>query len=104
MEMYKCEMIIEPYQLKTQRIVRDKILNIIGDLIDNHKLKNFVLEQDLVPLNDMETHQVLDSYTSQNGVYCYLGEVLSYAEMIEVLRGFRKLVVKIETIKELEGK
>lgn len=39
MEMYKCEMIIEPYQLKTQRIVRDKILNIIGDLIDNHKLK-----------------------------------------------------------------
>ena len=96
--MFKCETIIPEYQLKTSQIVRIKILNIIGDLIDNHKLKDFVLEQDLLPLDDMELHKELDTYSTREGLYCYLGKLYSCFEMKEILKDFRKLVIKIEPL------
>ena len=96
--MYKYETIIPKYQLETPQIVRIKVLNVIGDLIDNHKLKDFVLEQDLLPLDDMELHKELDNYTTKQGLYCYCGNVVSYTEMKEILKDFRKLIIRVESL------
>lgn len=98
--------IIPEYQLKTPQIVRMRVLNVVGDLIDNHKLKDFVLEQNLIPLTDIEICEEMCKYskqvTSMSGytanMFSYLGNVIGYKEMEEILKKFRKLVIEIEPL------
>lgn len=98
--MWKYVDIIPEYQIENNFFITNKVLNVIGGLIENQKLKDFTLRQDLIPLTNEEICKEMCEYVKRDGfgLYCYLGEVIGFAEMEEILKKFRKLVVEIEPL------
>lgn len=98
--MWKYVDIIPEYQIENGFLITHKVLNVIGGLIENQQLKDFTIKQNLIPLTDTEICEEMQKYVKKDvfGTYCYLGRFVSYGEMEEILRKFRKLVVEIEPL------
>ena len=98
--MWKYVDIIPEYQIRNDFFITNKVLNVIGGLIENQQLKDFTLKQDLIPLTNAEICEEMQKYVKKDGfgLYCYLGRVIGFVEMEEILKKFRKLVIEIELL------
>lgn len=98
--MWRYVDIIPEYQIENNFSITHKVLNIVGGLMENQKLKDFTLKQDLVPLTNAEICEEMQKYVKRDaiGMYCYLGRIIGFIEMEEILKKFKKLVIEIEPL------